>query len=246
MTKMLMLAYALVAYAAFLAVFLLLVAFVGNLPVPRTVDVGPAGPAGAAVLIDLALIAAFGLQHSVMARPGFKRRWTRIVPEPVERGTFVLASTLAVGLLLWQWRPITTPVIWSATDGAAILALAALSWAGWGLVLLSTFLLDHFELFGLRQPWAQLTGRRIPAQAFRTPLLYRHVRHPLYLGFVIAFWATPRMTAGRLLLAAGFTAYILVGIWFEERDLVAQFGERYRLYRRQAGMLLPRFGKTSR
>jgi protein-S-isoprenylcysteine O-methyltransferase Ste14 len=246
MSRFLMMLYAILAYVAFLGVFLLLVAFVGDLPVSKTVDNGTAGPIGPSVLTDLALIAVFGVQHSVMARPAFKRWWTRLVPAPVERSTFVVASTLAVGLLLWQWKPIAEPVVWSVSRGPAVAALFALSGLGWAVVLLSTFLLDHFELFGLRQAWAQLTGRAIPQQAFRTPLLYRHVRHPLYLGFVIAFWATPRMTAGHLLLAVGFTAYILVGIWFEERDLVAQFGERYRLYAKQAGMLFPRFRKNVR
>jgi protein-S-isoprenylcysteine O-methyltransferase Ste14 len=246
MSRFLMALYALVAYLFFLAVFLLLVAFVGDLPFVKTVDGGVAGPAGAAALTDLALIALFGVQHSVMARPAFKRWWTRIVPAPIERSTYVLAATLAIALLIWQWRPIVEPVLWSAEPGAAAWALNVLCGVGWGVVLLSTFLINHFELFGLSQVWTHVTGRSIPAQAFRTPLLYRHIRHPLYLGFVIAMWATPRMTAGHLLLAAAFTAYILVGIWFEERDLVAQFGERYRLYRQQAGMLFPRLRKSRR
>lgn len=238
--------YALLAYVFFLAVFLLLVAFVGDLPSPWRVDGGASVPTGRAVLTDLALIAAFGVQHSVMARPAFKRWWARIVPAPAERSTFVVSSTLVLALLIWQWKPIAEPVIWSVDAGPAAWILIALSGIGWSIVLLSTFLLDHFELFGLRQAWAHVSGRAMPEQAFRTPLLYRHVRHPLYLGFVIAFWATPRMTAGHLLFAAGFTAYILVGVWFEERDLVAQFGERYRLYRQQAGMLLPRLRKARR
>ena len=264
MSRALMLAYAVLAYAFFLAVFLLLVAFVGDLPLPsavavwsdrslssavpvwRTVDSGPGGSASAAVLVDLALVALFGVQHSVMARPAFKRRWTRVVPPPMERSTYVLAATLAVALLMWQWRPIAEPVVWRAAPGVASALLTTFFWAGWAVVLLSTWLLDHYELFGLRQACAHLRGRAVPTQAFRTPLLYRRVRHPLYLGFVIAFWATPRMTAGHLLLAAAFTVYIVVGIWFEERDLVAQFGERYRLYRRQAGMLLPRLRNGSR
>jgi protein-S-isoprenylcysteine O-methyltransferase Ste14 len=239
MTRFFMTLYAVLAYAFFLAVFLLLVGFVGDLPVPITMDGAKSGPPGEAIACDLLLIFLFGLQHSVMARPAFKRWWTRRVPEPIERSTYVLAATLMLGLLMWQWRPIAEPVIWSTRQALAAIALTALSWIGWGVVLLSTFLINHFELFGLRQVYAQLVGRPIPAQAFRTPLLYRQVRHPLYLGFLIAFWATPTMTAGHLLFAAACTLYILIGIYFEERDLVAHFGDRYRRYREQAGMLFP-------
>ena len=238
MSKILMTLYAVAAYAFFFAVFLLLVGFVGNLPLPVTIDVGRAAPAGEAAAVDLLLIALFGVQHSVMARPAFKQWWTRLVPAPVERSTFVLAASLVLALLMWQWRPITSPDVWRAQGGLAT-ALGALSWAGWGVVLLSTFLINHFELFGLRQAFVSLLGRVIPSQEFRTPLLYKHVRHPIYLGFLIAFWATPRMTPGHLLFAIGCTVYILIGIWFEERDLVAHFGERYRRYREEAGMLLP-------
>jgi methanethiol S-methyltransferase len=176
----------------------------------------------------------------VMARRSFKRWWTRIVPQAVERSTFVLAATLALALLLWQWRPIATPVVWSVTDPVGRAVLQAVFWGGWAVLLISTFLLNHFELFGLRQVWSRMTGRAIPAPQFHTPLFYRHVRHPLYAGFVLAFWAAPEMSAGHLLFAAATTGYILVGIWFEERDLIAQFGDRYRLYREQVGMLIPR------
>jgi len=240
MPKILMTVYAGVTYALFLAVFVLLIGFVGNFPqLPRTIDTGPATPVPVAVAVDLLLIALFGLQHSVMARPAFKRWWTTLVPAPIERSTYVLASTLVLALVLWQWRPIPEPVVWAAADGPAASALVALVWIGWAVLLVSTYLINHFELFGLRQAWAHLTGHAIPDQEFRTPLFYRHVRHPLYLGFLIAFWATPRMTAGHLLFAAACTLYVLVGIWFEERDLVAQFGDRYRRYREEAGMLLP-------
>jgi protein-S-isoprenylcysteine O-methyltransferase Ste14 len=174
-----------------------------------------------------------------MARKGFKRWWTRIVPPAIERSTYVLAATLALALLLWQWRPIAEPVLWRIENPAAVNAIWAIFWLGWGVLLLATFLINHFELFGLRQVFSLLTGREIPEAEFRTPFLYRYVRHPIYLGFVLAFWATPVMTAGHLLFAIGGTGYILVGIWFEERDLVAQFGERYSRYREQVGALIP-------
>lgn len=246
MTKFLMTLYAVLAYAFFLAVFLFLVAFVGDLPIPKTIDSGSNAPAVEAVVSNLLLILLFGLQHSVMARPAFKRWWTRIVPEPIERSTYVVAASSVLGLIMWQWKPIAEPIIWSVHQRLGVMTLEALFWMGWGVLLLSTFLINHFELFGLRQAYAKLVGRPIPVQEFRTPLLYRHVRHPIYLGFLIAFWATPTMTAGHLLFAVSLTFYILTGIYFEERDLVAHFGERYRRYRKQAGMLVPSLRKTLR
>ncbi len=246
MTKLLMTLYAVLAYAFFLAVFLFLMAFVGDLPVPKMIDGGSSASPGEAVVWNLLLIVLFGLQHSVMARPAFKRAWTRIVPEPIERSTYVVAASSILGLLMWQWKPMAEPVIWSVHQRLGVMTLEALFWMGWGVVLLSTFLINHFELFGLRQAYAQLVGRPIPVQAFRTPLLYRHVRHPLYLGFLIAFWATPTMTAGHLFFAVSLTFYVLVGIYFEERDLVAHFGDRYRRYREQAGMLVPSLSKMRR
>jgi methanethiol S-methyltransferase len=235
--------YALLVYVFFLGTFLYLVGFGGNFPqLPTTIDRGVIAPPLEAIVINLALIGAFAVQHSVMARPGFKRWWTRIVPEPVERSTYVLAATLVLALLLWQWRPIAEPMVWSVSNPVLSAVLNVVCWLGWAILLLSTFLLNHFELFGLRQVWANWRGQAIPSPTFRTPLLYRQVRHPIYLGFALAFWATPQMSAGHLLFAVAFTGYTLVGIWFEERDLIAQFGDRYRLYREQVGMLLPKLG----
>jgi protein-S-isoprenylcysteine O-methyltransferase Ste14 len=241
-----MVLYGVVTYLFFFATFLFLVGFVGDLPLPTTIDSGLPGPWAEAVAVDLLLIGLFGVQHSVMARPAFKRWWTRVVPEPTERSTYVLAATLMVALLLWQWRPIAEPLVWNVETAAGVTALQVVFWAGLGVLLLSTFLLNHFELFGLRQVFARLLGRTLPVAQFRTPLLYRHVRHPIYLGFMLLFWATPHMTAGHLLFAGGMTVYILIGIYFEERDLVAQFGDRYRRYRERVGMLLPWPRKTAR
>jgi protein-S-isoprenylcysteine O-methyltransferase Ste14 len=231
--------YGVFAYVFFLCTFVYAIGFVGGVFVPKTVDSGAPVPLIEALAVNLLVLGIFAVQHSVMARRSFKRWWTRIVPPAVERSTYVLASTLALALLLWQWRPIAEPEIWRIGNPTAANAIWAIFWLGWGVLLLSTFLINHFELFGLRQVFSRMLGREIPEAEFRTPLLYRYVRHPLYLGFVLAFWATPVMTAGHLLFAIGATGYILVGIWFEERDLVAQFGERYRRYREQVGMLIP-------
>ena len=241
--------YGIVAYAIFFATFLYLIGFVGNLIVPKSIDAGlPFGAAeGAlaeALLVNAALLAAFAVQHSVMARPAFKRWWTRFVPKAAERSTYVLFASAALILLLTQWRPIATPVVWHM-DGAAATALIATHWAGWGVLLISTFLLDHFELFGLKQVFMRLVGREPAAPVFRTPLFYRRVRHPIYLGFLLAFWAAPTMTAGHLLFASGMSVYIVIGIWFEERDLIALFGDKYRAYREQVGMLLPLPGRRA-
>jgi methanethiol S-methyltransferase len=237
--SLLALAYSVTTYVLFAAVFLYSVGFVGGMVVPKSIDSGAAGPAVQSLIIDILLLGVFAVQHSVMARRGFKRWWTRIVPAAAERSTYVLAATLALALLLWQWQPIPAPVVWSVQGDAGRAGIEAVFWLGWGLLLASTFLLNHFELFGLSQPLAHAYGRPIAEPTFRTPLFYRYVRHPLYLGFLLAFWATPVMSAGHLLFALGATGYILLGIWFEERDLVHQFGAQYRAYRAQVGMLVP-------
>jgi protein-S-isoprenylcysteine O-methyltransferase Ste14 len=244
MRALLSIVYGLAAYLAFSATLLWFIGFCGNLLVPRSVDAGGPGAAWpGALATDALLLLLFGLQHSAMARRGFKACWTGVVPPIVERSTYVVASSLVLALMMACWTPIASPVVWHV-DGPG----AALLWTGfgigWAVVALSTFLLDHFELFGLRQAFSALAQRPVPAAEFRTPLFYRHVRHPLYLGFLIAFWSVPLMTAGHLVFSLGMSAYILVGIAFEERDLVAQFGERYRAYRRHVGMLLPRIGRS--
>ncbi|HZF30168.1 MAG TPA: isoprenylcysteine carboxylmethyltransferase family protein [Gammaproteobacteria bacterium] len=243
--RLLGLAYGVIVYCFFLATLLYAMGFVGSLFVPKGIDGGVAGPVIVAVLVNVALLGLFAVQHSVMARPGFKRRWTKIVPKPVERSTFVLFASAVLALLTWQWRPITA-VVWTVTDPVAVGVLWVVFWLGWGTLLLATFLINHFELFGLAQVWRFFRRVQPAPQAFRTPGLYRWVRHPIYLGFLLAFWATPRMTVGHLLFALATTGYILIGIWFEERDLMVEFGEQYRRYRASAGMLVPRLGRRER
>ena len=243
MTRAIYLLFGLVAYLIFFATFLYLIAFVGNCPViPYAVDRGPQAALPVAIAVDLALIALFGLQHSVMARPRFKAAWTRIVPVPLERSFYVLLASLALIVMFVFWHPIPA-VVWSVPNATIAYILWGLFGLGWLIVLVSTFLLSHFELFGLSQVWGHARGTVPPPPVFRTPLFYARVRHPLYSGFILAFWATPHMTAGHLLLAAGMTVYILIAIRHEERDLVWLFGTQYQDYRRRAGMLIPRFGK---
>ncbi len=235
---MITLVYGVLAYVVFLASFLYAIGFLTGLLVPKGINDGAAGPVLPALLVNAALLSAFAVQHSVMARPGFKAWWTRFVPRPVERSTFVLLASLVLFLLYWQWRPMPS-VVWDVPSGAARAALWALAGAGWATVLASTFMLNHFDLFGLRQVWLHFAGRPYTALGFRTPMLYRWIRHPIMLGFVVAFWAAPTMTAGHLVFALATTGYILVGIRFEERDLEAAHGAVYRSYRERTSMLVP-------
>lgn len=238
MARHLALGYGAINYLVFLAVFGYAVGFVGDLVVPRTVDHGPEAPAGQAVMIDLLLLGVFAVQHSVMARPGFKRWLTRTVPADIERSTYVLASNLVLALLFWQWRPIPA-VIWDVGPPVARGALWALFWVGWLIALTSTFMVSHLDLFGLRQVYSAWRAQPYRPVEFRVFALYRLVRHPLMLGFVIAFWATPTMTVGHLLFAAAATGYILIALQLEERDLIAAIGEDYQHYRRRVPMLIP-------
>lgn len=236
--RLLALAYGLVCYVIFLGTFLYAIAFVGNLPVPHTIDHAIAGSLPEAIAWDVVLLGIFAVQHSVMARPAFKKLWTRIVPRTIERSTYVLFASLALDLMFWQWRPIDA-VVWSVSDPVSAGLLTGLFWAGWAIVLISTFLISHFELFGLHQVWMDLCRKKFADPVFHTPYLYGLVRHPIYLGFMIAFWATPVMTAGHLLFACMTLAYVLIAIQFEERDLIDLFGDAYRNYRKRVSMLIP-------
>ena len=230
--------YGAVAYLTFLVTFLYAIGFVWGLVVPKTIDTGVPVRAGVALAIDLLLMSLFAIQHSVMARKPFKRWWTQYIPKSVERSTYVLLSSLTLLLLFWQWRPMPA-IVWHVEEPDIAAAITALSYLGWVIVFTSTFLINHFELFGLHQVVNNLAGRDMPAPTFRTPLYYKLVRHPLYLGFIIAFWAAPTMSVGHLLFAAVTTAYIFVGIMLEERDLIDLFGDEYRNYRRRVSMLVP-------
>src|SRR6185503_16851876 len=244
MGPILALAYGVAAYFVFLCTFLYAIGFVSGIVVPKTVDTGSPGPIGEALVIDVLLLSLFAVQHSVMARKPFKRWLTQFVPASIERSTYVLLASLALILVFWQWRPIPA-VVWEAANPALAMALLGLSLLGWLIVLLSTFLINHFELFGLQQVLLNMTGKDAAEPRFRTPLLYKLVRHPLYLGFIIAFWATPVMTAGHLLFALVTTVYILVAIALEERDLIDLFGDEYRRYRQRVAMLVPFWRRSS-
>jgi protein-S-isoprenylcysteine O-methyltransferase Ste14 len=238
MRRFLAVIYGLVVYFFFLATFVYAIFFVAGIVVPKTIDTGQVLPAWQAALIDGLLLSVFAIQHSVMARQGFKRVWTQIIPPRIERSTYVLAATLALALVMWQWRAIPNQ-IWDVRGTILSSALGALFWVGWVILLTSTFLINHFELFGLKQVWSHAQSQPLERPSLKTPALYKLVRHPLYLGFVIAFWSAPVMTAGHLLFSLATTGYILVGIFFEERDLVQAFGDRYLEYRRQVPMLIP-------
>jgi len=230
--------YGFASYFVFFLSFVYAIGFLGNYVVPKSIDLGSESGLAQSLLIDLLLLGLFAVQHSVMARPAFKRWWTTIVPSSCERSTYVLTSSLLLILIFWQWRPIAT-TIWRV-EGWPAAVLTAISLIGWLTALASSYMIDHFELFGLRQVIGALREASARVQSFKTPLLYRLVRHPIMLGFLLAFWATPHMTAGHLLFAVMTTGYVLVGVRLEERDLVAQFGASYEQYRRNVPMLTPR------
>ena len=238
MSKAIALIYGIAAYLLFLVVFLYSIGFVGNWLVPKSIDSGPEGELVLSLLINAVLLGVFAVQHSVMARPGFKRWWTQMVPESIERSTYVLLSSLALALLFWQWRPLQA-VIWDVNNSTGAFVLWALFGLGWLTVLTSTFLINHFDLFGLRQVYLNLRSEKYSYLSFRTVGLYRLVRHPIMLGFVIAFWATPRMTLGHLVFALATTIYILIALQLEERDLVTYHGDAYKQYKKEVPMLLP-------
>lgn len=238
MGRILAFLYGVVAYVMFFLTFLYAIGFVGNLVVPKSIDSGTEGALGAALLINVLLLGVFALQHNIMARQGFKELWTKIVPTPIERSTYVVFSNLALILMFWQWRPMQG-VVWSIDNSIATAVLTGLFWGGWLMVLLSTFILNHFDLFGLRQVFMYLRGQEYTDIAFGMPLFYKFIRHPLLAGFMIAFWATPNMTVGHLLFAGVTTVWMLISIQLEERDLLRLLPDDYPAYQKRVPMLIP-------
>jgi protein-S-isoprenylcysteine O-methyltransferase Ste14 len=244
MKRWLFFAYGIACHLLFLATYAWFCGFTGNLLVPKSIDSPTGGPVAVAAAINLALLLVFGVQHSIMARPAFKRVWTRLIPKPIERSTYVLVSCLVTVLLIWQWRAIDIAV-WDVQNPLGRGVLWALFAGGWLLVPAVSFMIDHFDLFGTRQVWLHLRGLEYKSLAFRTPLLYAHVRHPLYIGWALAFWATPTMTVGHLLFAGVLTAYMAAATLIEERDLASHFGRQYEEYRRHVPRFVPRLVRKS-
>ena len=238
MSRFLALLYGTISYLIFLATFLYSIGFVGNLLVPKSIDTGTSGSTGFAILVNIILLSIFAIQHSVMARPAFKKWWTKFIPEPIERSTYVLLSSLALVLIFWQWVPMHG-VVWDIQNPFGQNLMWVLFGLGWLIVLISTYLISHFDLFGLRQVYLFMKSREYTYPGFKTPFLYKLVRHPIMLGFIVAFWATPYMSFGHLLFAIVTTAYIVVALQFEERDLVSFHGDEYKEYKKQVSMILP-------
>ena len=238
MGKIISFLYGVIGHVGFLLVFMYLVGFLANFAVPKSVDSGETGPFGQALLINVLLLAIFGVQHSVMARQGFKQWWTKIVPKHIERSTYVVISDLLVILLIWQWRPMTG-VIWNVEHPTGRIVLWTLFGLGWAIIVLASFMINHFDLLGTRQVYLHLQGKEYTILPFKVTGFYKYIRHPLMLGWITAFWSTPNMTVGHLVFAIGTTVYILIAIQIEEKDLVKFHGESYKTYQRQVGMILP-------